>query len=122
MLWLRLNKQQSFLDHFLQDHISLSATTKPTLISPLPGSFAPLHDPVMPGACHSGRPRVGNVRRVNSDGLVPFDTFPVRARKPTWEQTSVDSTGTRPDQPAGVSIAGYEAIQFIAYRPSSSDH
>jgi len=27
---------------------------------------------------------------VNSDGLGPFERFPVRPRKPTWEQTSVD--------------------------------
>src|SRR5262245_33000297 len=30
--------------------------------------------------------------RVNSDGSVPFDTFPVCPRKPTWKRTSVDFT------------------------------
>src|SRR5262245_34156074 len=27
---------------------------------------------------------------VNSDGLVPSETFPVSPRKPTWQQTSFD--------------------------------
>jgi hypothetical protein len=47
MLCLCLNKQQSFFDHHLQAHISLRATAKATLLSPLPGSIAPLHDAVI---------------------------------------------------------------------------
>src|SRR5262245_19613747 len=35
-------------------------------------------------------PNTDRPLRVNSVGLVPFETFPVRPRKPTWEQTSVD--------------------------------
>jgi hypothetical protein len=49
-------------------------------------------------AIYQALTRLGNGReivavgrlRVNSDGLVAFETFPVRPRKPTWEQTSVD--------------------------------
>jgi hypothetical protein len=66
MLWIFLDKQQSFFDHVLQDHASLRATAKPTLLfcQEALHRFMILSSP----ASRSGRSRAGDVGRGSKPG------------------------------------------------------